>query len=423
MRRMKLLTKTTLYFLLFMLPVFTAGAFYLFHKFNKEIKHETDEELVNDQLEWLRYLDTAHVDNPIFRFNTQEFQLIPTDKPVQKKYKLKGVHLYQETEDTQAPFRELSQVISIHGQNYQMVLRKSMIEKDDLLKNIIHVMLIAFAGLLCFVVVSNWLISRNVWRPFYRSLDKIRQLQLNKIETLDFPQTPTHEFNQLNEALTQMTARIHQDYINMKELTEDAAHEMQTPLAITQSKLELLLQDENLSEEQLKNIGQTSEELQRLSRLNHNLLLLAKIENQQYPFTERPDLHQVIAKYLSLFEELIREKELTIETSLVPTAPWPLHPALADIMISNLLGNAIKYNYTEGRIQITLTTNTFTISNTSNLPEIPPANVFQRFKKSDQGYSNSNGLGLAIVKKIGESYHIRISYQYRNGLHTFTASC
>lgn len=420
---MKLLTKTTFYFIIIMLPVFAAGAFFLFHKFNKEIKHETDEELANDQLEWLRYLDTASVDNPIFRFRTQEFQLIPTDQPVQKKFKLKGVTLYQETESAQAPFRELSQVISIHGQHYQMILRKSMIEKDDLLKNIIYVMLFAFGGLLIFVIFSNWFISRNVWRPFYRSLDKIRQLQLNKTETLRFAPTPTHEFNQLNEALNQMTDRIHQDYINMKELTEDAAHEMQTPLAIAQSKLELLLQDENLSEEQLKNIGQTSEELQRLSRLNHNLLLLAKIENQQYPVTGQPDLHQVLIQYLSLFEELIREKELSVETSLVPTAPWPLHPALADILISNLLGNAIKYNYPAGHIRITLTEKTFVIANTSNLPEIPPANVFQRFRKSNQGYSNSNGLGLAIVKKIGESYHIQISYQYLNGQHIFTASC
>ncbi|NLR63187.1 HAMP domain-containing histidine kinase [Chitinophaga varians] len=420
---MKLLTKTTLYFIMIMLPVFAGGAFYLFHKFNREIKHETDEELANDQLQWLRYLDTASVDNPIFSFRTQEFQLIPTDQPVQKKFKLKGVTLYQETEDAQAPFRELSQVISIHGKHYQMILRKSLIEKDDLAKNIIYVMLLAFGGLLMFVILSNWFISRNVWRPFYRSLDKIRQLQLNKMETRRFPSTPTHEFNQLNEALNQMTDRIHQDYINMKELTEDAAHEMQTPLAIAQSKLELLLQDENLSENQLKNIGQTSEELQRLSRLNHNLLLLAKIENQQYPVTEQPDLHQVLVQYLSLFEELIREKELTVETDLAPTAPWPLHPALADILISNLLGNAIKYNYPEGLIHIRLTAKTFTISNTSNLPEIPAGNVFQRFRKSNLGYSNSNGLGLAIVKKIGDSYHIRISYQYLNGLHIFTASC
>lgn len=420
---MKLLTKSTLYFLLIMLPVFTAGGFYLFHQFEKELKHETDEELANDELEWIRYLAATNANDPIFNFATQEFQLIPTNKPTQEKYKLKSISMYQETEDTHAPFRQLSQVISVHGKNYQLILRKSLIEKDDLMKNVIYVMLLAFGGLLLFVLLINWLISRSVWKPFYRSLEKVRQLQLNKMDVLSFERAATHEFSQLNEALNSMVARMHQDYINMKELTEDAAHEMQTPLAIAQSKLELLLQEEGLSEEQLKSIGQTSDELQRLSRLNHNLLLLARIENQQYPVTAQPDMQQVTEKYLQLFEELIREKQLTVDTELATTAPWPLHPALADILVSNLLGNAIKYNYEKGHIHIRLTATAFTISNTSHLPEIPAASLFQRFKKQQQQYSNSNGLGLAIVKKIADSYHLHISYNYHNGYHTFTTTC
>ncbi|PSL46414.1 signal transduction histidine kinase [Chitinophaga niastensis] len=417
---MKLLTKTTVYFLLIMLPIFAGGAFYLFGKFSKEIKHETDEELVNDKLQWLRYLDTAGINSPIFTLSTLEFNLTPTDLPVQSRHKLSGVTLYQETEDSESPFRQLSQVISIHGKNYQMVLRKSMIEKDDLIKNVIQVMLFAFSGLLFFVLLSNWFISKKIWKPFYSSLDKIQRLQLNKLEAVTFEHTDTHEFNQLNAALNNMTNRVHTDYTNMKELTEDAAHEMQTPLAIAQSKLELLLQDDTLSEEQLKAILLSYDELQRLSRLNHNLLLLAKIENQQYPVTEQPDLHTMVEKYLLLFEELIREKQLTIQKEMVDTAPWPLHPALTDIMVSNLLGNAIKYNYLHGTINIRLTTNSFSISNTSQIHEIPADMLFQRFKKQSNGYTNSNGLGLAIIKKIADSYQLTLTYGYENGWHTFT---
>jgi two-component system, OmpR family, sensor kinase len=419
---MKLLTKTTVYFLLIMLPVFTAGAFFLYAKFNKEIKHETDEELVNDKLQWIRYLDTASVNNPVFSINTPEFNLQPTEKAAQKKHKLKGVSIIQEPENSYAPFRQLSQVISFHNQNYELILRKSLIEKDDLIRNVAYVMLTAFTGLLLFVLITNWLISKNVWKPFYRSLGQIQRLQLNKLENTVFDRTATHEFNQLNAALNSMTTRIHQDYTNIKELTEDAAHEMQTPLAIAQSKLELLLQDDTLSESQLKGILISYDELQRLSRLNHNLLLLAKIENQQYPVTEQPDLCTVIEKYLLLFEELIREKELTIRQEMTDSAPWPLHPALTDILVSNLLGNAIKYNCPKGDIDIHLTSHTFTITNTSPLPEIPAEMLFQRFKKQSNGYTNSNGLGLAIVKKIADSYRLQLSYRYENGRHTFTVN-
>jgi signal transduction histidine kinase len=419
---MKLLTKTTVYFLLIMLPVFTAGAFFLYAKFNKEIKHETDEELVNDKLQWMRYLDTASVNNPVFSISTPEFNLQPTEKATQKKHKLKGISIYQEPENSYAPFRQLSQVISLHNKNYELTLRKSLIEKDDLIKNVAYVMLTAFTGLLLFVLISNWLISKSVWKPFYRSLDQIQRLQLNKLENTVFDRTATHEFNQLNAALNSMTTRIHQDYTNIKELTEDAAHEMQTPLAIAQSKLELLLQDDTLSETQLKGILISYDELQRLSRLNHNLLLLAKIENQQYPVTEQPDLCTVVEKYGLLFEELVREKELSIHQEMTDSAPWPLHPALTDILVSNLLGNAIKYNYPHGSIDIQLTSNTFTITNTSQLPEIPAEMLFQRFKKHNNGYTNSNGLGLAIVKKIADSYQLQLHYSYKNGKHTFTVS-
>ena len=413
---MKLLTKTMVYFLLIMLPVFTAGAFYLYTTFNKEIKHETD-----DKLQWMRYLDTAAINNPVFAINTPEFNLQPTDKPVQTKHKLKGVSIYQEPENTYAPFRQLTQVITVNNKNYQLTLRKSLIEKDDLIKNIIHVMLAAFGGLFLFVLLSNWLISKSIWKPFYASLDKIQRLQLNKLENTVFDRTATHEFNQLNAALNNMTTRIHQDYTNIKELTEDAAHEMQTPLAIAQSKLELLLQDDSLSETQLKGILTSYDELQRLSRLNHNLLLLAKIENQQYPVTDQPDLCTVVEKYLSLFEELIREKELQIHTDMITTAPWPLHPALTDILVSNLLGNAIKYNYPRGHVRIHISAQTFSISNTSESPQIPPDILFQRFKKQHNVYTNSNGLGLAIVKKIADSYQLSLQYNYENGWHTFSA--
>ncbi|MFY0255115.1 ATP-binding protein [Chitinophaga sp. 30R24] len=419
---MKLLTKTTVYFLLIMLPVFAAGAFYLYAKFNTEIKHETDEELVNDQLQWMRYLDTVSVSNPVFGIHTPEFNLQPTTKAAQEKHTIKGVRIYQEPENVYSPFRQLSQVITIHSINYELVLRKSLIEKDDLISNIIYVMLVAFAGLFVFVLLSNWLISRKIWKPFYHSLHMIQRLQLNKLEQVTFEPARTQEFRQLNTVLNNMTARIHQDYLNMKELTEDAAHEMQTPLAIAQSKLELLLQDETLTEAQQKSILFSYDEIQRLSRLNHHLLLLAKIENQQYPITEKPDLCAAAEKYLLLFEELIKEKSLQIDTTFTSPTPWPLHPALTDILVSNLLGNAIKYNFPQGSIRLQITPGTFRISNTSTLPAIPAPILFQRFKKHHHQGGPSNGLGLAIIKKIADSYQLSLAYSYENGWHTFTVA-
>lgn len=105
-----------------------------------------------------------------------------------------------------------------------------------------------------------------------------------------------------------MTDKIYNDYVNMKEFTENAAHEMQTPIAVVLSKLELLLQDTNLKEEQEQSILQSTKALGQSSKLNKNLLLLAKIENNQFETTEESNLEEVTKKYLQFFDEFIKEK-------------------------------------------------------------------------------------------------------------------
>jgi len=315
-------------------------------------------------------------------------------------------------------YRQLTQVIRLHDRSYLMIIRKSLIERDDLIKNIFSVMLIVFTGLLAFIILLNWILNRRLWKPFYQSLEKIQGVQLKKMESVSFSPSSTHEFNRLNASLNTMVARIYADYQNIKELTEDAAHEMQTPLAIAQSKLELLLQDESLSDAQLQAIAQSSEALQRLTRLNHSLLLLAKIENHQYDVSQPEGLQQVTERYLGLLDELIRDKKLSVEKQL--NATWSMPSALAEMLISNLLGNAIRYNYPGGKIFLHLDDQQLSISNTSEWPAIPEKQLFQRFKKASVLNDNSNGLGLAIVKRICDTCNLPITYQFENGIHTFT---
>jgi signal transduction histidine kinase len=182
------------------------------------------------------------------------------------------------------------------------------------------------------------------------------------------------------------------------------------------------LQDESLTAAQQRNILLSYDELQRLSRLNHSLLLLAKIENRQFPVSAPLKLAVVIRKYLQLFEELIAEKQLSIDSQLDEESEWPLHPALADLLISNLLGNAIKYNYPGGQITLLLTARSLQISNTSELAAIPADQLYQRFKKQQDTYSNSNGLGLAIVKKMADSYQLTLTYLHTGNVHQFTVN-
>jgi signal transduction histidine kinase len=208
----------------------------------------------------------------------------------------------------------------------------------------------------------------------------------------------------------------------MKEFTEDAAHEMQTPLAVAQTKLELLLQDTNLSTPQTEAIVQATTALQRLSKLNQSLLLLAKIENHQYEANAVIDLTETTKKYLRLFDEIIKEKELLVETDFDQAFEVKMHPFLADSLVSNLIGNAVKYNFNGGKLTIAVHQNEYCISNTSHQASIDSQKLFKRFTASTNAANASTGLGLAIVKRIADTHQLSISYQMENQIHSFCIS-
>jgi signal transduction histidine kinase len=188
-----------------------------------------------------------------------------------------------------------------------------------------------------------------------------------------------------------MSNKIHRDFLTMKEFTENAAHEMQTPIAVIQSKLELLLQDTSLGKEQADSIVASLDSLERLGKLNESFLLLAKIENNQYRATERIDLTAIAQKYLSLFRDLVNDKKLVIETEFNDHFSVLLHPLLADSLVVNLLGNAMKYNYPGGKIRITSSSHSMEISNTSELAPIEKERLFKSFCRLQEMELNQPG--------------------------------
>ncbi len=416
---MRLLTKTTLYFLLTMVPLLAIAGFYLFNQFSSEINYRSDKELVSAEIEWIQYLGSQAENGTTLVLKTPEVSVRPVDAVAEPYPTLTNVYGYTVKDNDKIPYRQLSQVVSINGNPYQIIIRQSQEQKAALVTSVTRIMLFVFAGLIVATLIFNWAISKRLWKPFRLSLNRIRSAELQKMEAIHFGKTNTQEFNELNASLNYMTSKMYRDYVNMKEFTENAAHEMQTPVAVVQSKLELLLQDENLTEEQVQSILQSAIALSRLSKLNEGLLLLAKIENNQYEGTAEISLTGLTEKYLHLFDEFIKEKGISMHTTFNDDFLVRLHPLLGDSLIANLLGNAIKYNYNEGSIEIIISENNYHISNTSREKPIKPANLFKRLSPSHNNLETSNGLGLAIVKKIADVNNLLITYASQNGVHSF----
>ena len=126
-----------------------------------------------------------------------------------------------------------------------------------------------------------------------------------------------------------------------------------------------MIQAENLQEEQIKSVQEIYESVNRLSKLNQSLLLLAKIENRQFGEEQTMDLKALIEKKLHQFEELLEMRHLKIETSFSNSVELRMNAHLADILLSNIFSNAIRHNIEEGKIIIDVKNNALSVSNTA----------------------------------------------------------
>lgn len=299
---------------------------------------------------------------------------------------------------------------------YQIKIRKALYESEDL----IEALLAAFAGLMVLLVAmlffANYRLSRSIWKPFYQTLDLLQTFKITQKESIIFEKSDISEFQTLQKNLFSLTEQVRREYQSLKSFTENASHEFQTPLAVIGSNLELLLQDNNLTESQMQQIGSLIESLGKLSKLNQTLLLLTKIENRQFEAARNLNLSEAIFEKLNLLDVWIQHKNLVVENHISPNISIQINEYLLDVLLNNLLGNAIKYNLIGGELDIELKERNLIIKNTGNPLIMPTEQLFERFQK-DSSTSDSLGLGLALVKQICDTYGFRINYIYENGWH------
>ncbi len=172
--------------------------------------------------------------------------------------------------------------------------------------------------------------------------------------------------------------------------------------------------ESDIRDEQAIMIAEMQNALERLSRIHSSLTLLTKLENEEYDVSAPVNMSVLVKSVLGSFEELIEMKSLRLEARVGENVLVPLHPALADLLLMNLVGNAIRHNSGEGWIAVDLTREGLVISNSGNEPQVPVGELFERFKKGSPG-GDSIGIGLAIVRQICDLTGFTIEYQYLGG--------
>ncbi|MEO6232526.1 MAG: HAMP domain-containing sensor histidine kinase [Ferruginibacter sp.] len=331
----------------------------------------------------------------------------------------KTIEVFDTLSQKEVPHRVLSSSFTINGKPCLLQVKTSLVNKNDLIKSIVKVQIVLLLLLLGGLFMINRSLSKRIWKPFYNTVNKLRNYKVENHEPLALAKSTVNEFDDLNHSLEALTERTYNTYISQKEFTENASHEMQSPLAVFQSKLELLMQTAPLNEEQAQLMGDLANASQRMARLNKSLVLLTKIENNQFAELEDVSLSQVVESYLQQYQPQAEEKHIAINSNIQSDTTVKANKALIEILIGNLLGNAIRHNYIKGTINVLLSGGKLSIENTGKLFPLDNRKIFERFQKESTD-SNSIGLGLEMVEKICNIYHYELSYQYINHLHGFT---
>ncbi|MCH5684339.1 HAMP domain-containing histidine kinase [Niabella sp. W65] len=278
-------------------------------------------------------------------------------------YTIRRQNSYATREDVIDRFRGLKTTIKINNRNYVLVVETNVEETEETVAYIAMVTLLFFLILVAGFWILNKRFSKKLWQPFQNTLQKLKSFQLNSQKQIEFQQTDTIEFAELNATLDKLLKHNIATYNSQKEFTENASHELQTPLAVLKNKLDILLQSDDLTERQYHIAEEMNKALIRSSRINKNLILLAKIENSQFDNSELIGFDTLVAQSMNGLQEHFKEKNINFGFDIEPRVELKGNSGLTEVLISNLIINAIRHTSPGGAIQLALSKSSFVVKN------------------------------------------------------------
>ncbi|MDE3182938.1 MAG: HAMP domain-containing histidine kinase [Bacteroidota bacterium] len=416
---MKLLTKYSLVNLIIMVAIFIVSSL-LLYKFSQLILiREMNADLTGVQKKVQEYVKQHNAFPVGFPLDEEEVSYVSTGShEITRTSEL--TRMFSQRENKMHNFMKLDFPLWFNKNWYKITIAKPIEGMHHLSRALITISISTLLLIILIWILLNSILLKRLWSPFYESMDIMRNFKLGETGSLVFPKTSTNEFSFMNGNLLLATEKAKQDYLLLKEFTENASHEMQTPLSIIRSKLDMMIQEEELSQKQSELAKEAYSSIKKLSGLNKSLLLLAKIENQQFDNKEKMNLTKKVEEKIEQFRELWQGSNIII-TSVLHESTCFINPELLDILLNNLFSNASNHNIPGGFININLAKNKLMVSNSGSPTPLDETKLFTRFYKTPVN-SNRNGLGLSIIKQIAKASGIDAVYQYTENTHSFIVS-
>jgi signal transduction histidine kinase len=423
---MKLLAYTSRIQLFYFLILFGAFSILFYLVLSWSVLQHVDEVLFNRKVNLLAFLEDHpeapfQEDNPLDDF---------TFHPLGEAYfqneadRYADTLIYEPVDDELDEYRKLTAFVQLHGHPYRLEIVRPHLEAPEMISIIAVTLGGLFLGLALSFYLSQRIISRKIWKPFFEILERLRRFRLDKQQLPALPNAQIEEFRLLNEAVNELARKNREVFESQKQFIENAAHEMQTPLSVIQSRLETLIGQAELTQDQAEIVEGIISSTQRLKKLNKTLLLLSRIENRQFLLTEQALVNGIVQESMAYYEEQQAALHIKVSMEMPDNLIVRGNAMLTEVLIQNLLKNAFLHNRRNGLVKIRIKDNQFVIANTGPAklgkePALEVEKLFVRFYKQS-GSPDNWGLGLAIARKIAAMSGWVLYYRQEAGLHVFT---
>ncbi|GAB4043247.1 sensor histidine kinase [Spirosoma jeollabukense] len=408
---MKLLHKTALYLLLAALPIVLGGVFLLRYYIHRDVLHEIDELLSSELVQVQERLHQHPPDATDLPGWDPNVRITLATSALQPRHTFKDTVTVNPKEKEQALVRMLQASYADGNRYYVLTLQQSYLEFDEIASAVSVGVTVCFLVVVVLLIGADVLVTRRIWHPFYGILTTLEQFRIDLPDETAFPVSDVTEFKLLSQSLEAMSRRSRHQYAQQKQFTDNASHEMQTPLSVLAFELDLLQQSERLDEADLDRIQRSQQEIQRLSAMNQSLLLLAKIDNQQFAHHDAVNIGELVNNVLDNYLDYVAHKGITINRMIKNGPTWNLNRQLAEVLFSNLIKNAVRHGEPNRSIWVHVGSHSFIITNEGDPLPFPEEQIFHRFVRN-QALPQSTGLGLALVKEIAEQYGMTVTYNY-----------
>jgi signal transduction histidine kinase len=416
---MKLLSKYTWVSLSVSLTIFIIGAFIYFEAISYLTDQQLDRDLTEEYAEKVSFINQHQRFPRPFEFDSYEAEFKKIGQASEPTHFIDTIVISHSGNKT-ISCRAIIATVRFKGTNYLMTITDSKEAAQTLIQLVSVITLILIVLLFLALLITNRIVFKRIWQPFYKLLERLKDFSLTgNTEQLIANSTKIDEFKELGDAIKLMEEKARDEYQSLKSFTENASHEMMTPVALINSKLDNLIQDESLTKTQLEQLEDIYSASRRLSKLNQSLLLLVKIDNRLMHDVADIELSNCIRSKIKQFEDVIQSKKISMNLNL-SNKTVKASTYLVDILLSNLLSNAIRHNHKGGEIDVLLNESILSIGNTGSSDPLDSHTIFERFQKSP--LSEGTGLGLTIARNICLSYGYKLEYRFAPPYHRFDVS-